>query len=141
MDLIYDFSLKLAHYFNIEMTERNKKRLRELYEEYSSKIPPVIRIKEVTREIRPPKRLPSGELDILANEICEAYNITLLQLKYNSPREAYHRGKKRLGKYVDARQDFSVRAVRQGFLITQISDFLHVDHTTVVHYLYHRKTA
>lgn len=139
MDHINDLVQQIAHYFNLDMTETHKKRLRYFCEEYEKKIPEKVRIQKVHQVLAIKK--PVRFLESIAIDICEEHQMTMEQLKMDSPSEAYSNGRKRLREYVDGRQEFCLRAFEAGHSKTAIAKFLKMDHTSVIHLVHHRKSA
>lgn len=86
------------------------------------------------------------DLDRIALEVCAEYNITIQQLKVNSPDSCYFRNGKWRGKrhipFVQARWCFCKTVLEQysDTIYMMLAEYLgYKDHTSIMHLLYYRK--
>lgn len=130
----------VSAYFNIVPNETDKRRLQFYLKGYIDSIPPKVieKIKKVyiqvsKAEAKHPVRLkenPTEYMNKLAASICEAYGITIDDLK---KKKKWIRNKQPHSR-VDARQEFSKIAYASGVYKSDIADFLgYNNHSSIVH--------
>lgn len=105
-----DFLKELKSYFTEhEWKEYDEKKVMSMLDRYRDSVKTIYLVKKVEIE----KRIQSFDmrpssiiLDEMAKTICEKHNITVEELKVNSPSSSYKKGEKRRAEYIEARADF-----------------------------------
>lgn len=141
-----DFLRELKSYFpDIDWTDGAESRVNLLVDRYHSGIKEkvVVRHIYVDREVIVEGTCAQEkDFNKIAEEICEEYSITLEQLRANSPKWAYRKGKAGAKELVDARHDFVKKVFRRfpHSSKSQTARYLGYDcHSSVYHLLNDRK--
>jgi hypothetical protein len=142
-----DFLRELKSYFpDIDWTEHAESRVLMLVDRYRSTIKHKTIVKQIYIDREVVLDATSAREDNyleLAEEVCERNKITLDQLKANSPKWAYEKGKVRAGHLVDARCEF-IRKLFAKFPHTsqvQAARWIgYKDHSSIYHLLLKRKS-
>jgi chromosomal replication initiation ATPase DnaA len=120
----------IASYLNCNLNEVDKIRLGRMIELHRRDVGVMVkvRVKRVYVDVytpHPPMKVAYVSLEQIAEKACEAYDITMAQLKLNSPIENYYSKKRRLANYANARQYFAMLAWNTGnTTLKKIGEFL-----------------
>lgn len=139
-----NFVDQIKHYFNLELREYDRKRIKFYLEEYRQKDPVVkVKVEEKVKYVRvgsnpevtkariandhiPPRQIMSE----LAERICKEFGVTLKELM----------GRSRTRKIAMARGQFIVDAYSQyGLMQQDIADFIKRERTIVVYWMQYAK--
>jgi hypothetical protein len=110
-----------AYFHDVEWRPFDENKIINMLERFQAKVEPIYIIKKVYLESKPVQNYSFSDkiIEEVANDVCMEHNITIEQLKANSPRSCYRNGKRRAIEYVAARRDLC-RRVKQssGKLVT-----------------------
>lgn len=103
-----EFLKELKDYFNdYEWKSYDEKRIMLLLTKFEESIKPLTIIREViVKERVKVEPTTSADMQKIADEICAKHNITIEQLKANSPKSCYDKRESRKSEYIEARRDF-----------------------------------
>ena len=135
-----EFLKELKDYFNdYEWKSYDEKRIMLLLTQFEQSMKPVTIIKEVVvRQQFKLETVTKADIENVASYICQKHQITIEQLKANSPNSCYHRGEKRKSEYIEARRDFCLTLWEKhpASKLSVVKRFLgYVCHSSIYHFL------
>jgi hypothetical protein len=137
---------QIGHYFNISITDANKRRLKKYIEEYQKEIRfqqsiPRERVVYQDRKIYiaangEDLHGPKKTLAEHADSVCADFKITLAQLKTNSEWEDYYPLKRQSSLYSKARRTLILLAIGDGHTRASVQNLIgYSDTTSIIHHL------
>lgn len=139
-----DFLKELKSYFTEhDWKEYDEKKIMSMLERYRDSVKTIYLVKkvEVERSHDHINIQPSDDvLDSIAKHICEKHNITIEELKPNSPLKCYKLKGRRNAEYIIARADFCRTVSTQApniKLTTMRNWFGYKCHSSIIHLLKH----
>jgi hypothetical protein len=135
-----DFLSELKSYFTEhEWKQHDENKIINMLDRYRDSVKTIYLVKkvEIEKKIQSFDMRPSSiVLDEMAKTICEKHNITIEELKVNSPLSAYKKREKRRGEYIEARADFC-RSVKMSSPMMRLTTlqrwFGYKCHSSIIH--------
>ncbi len=129
-----------AYFHEFDWRPFDENKIINMLERFQDKVEPIYILKKVYLQAQPVTNLKENQalIDTVAEEVCKEHDITLHQLKANSPLKYYQDGKKAALKYVSARRDMCRRVMATDNTITKTELrqwFGYKCHSSIIHLL------